>query len=73
MYFSTCFESRLKQHLKVCNTKRFLDSRPDYFVDGINRGDDNLPAPQHISLVNLDQNVIDNVIKKVETAYGMLN
>ncbi|KAG8038334.1 hypothetical protein G9C98_006661 [Cotesia typhae] len=64
----TCFESKLKQHLKVCNAKRLLDARPDCIVDGINGGDVDLQAPERIPLTLLDQNVVENVIKKVESA-----
>ncbi|XP_034941676.1 tRNA:m(4)X modification enzyme TRM13 homolog [Chelonus insularis] len=67
----TCYESRLKQHLKVCNVKQLIDRKPEYIIDGINKGS-TINIPKHIPLCNLEQNIIDNVISKVEKAYDML-
>ena len=68
-YYSTCYESRLSHHLKVCNAKRLADSQPSYIVKGINLGDVN-EQPKHIPLSTLTQDTIDTVIRKVHAAYG---
>lgn len=61
----------MKQHLEVCNVKKLIDARPECIIEGINRGDINIEAPKHIPLTLLDQNVVDDVIKKVEAAAGI--
>ncbi|XP_057334873.1 tRNA:m(4)X modification enzyme TRM13 homolog [Microplitis mediator] len=68
----TCFESRLKQHLEVCNVKKLIDARPECIIEGINRGEIGIEAPKHVPLTLLDQNVVDDVIKKVEAAADKL-
>lgn len=60
----------MAQHLKVCNAKKLIDATPGYIIDGINSGD-NLNIV-HTTLSELDQQVVDNIIKKVEVAYGMI-
>lgn len=66
----TCSEIKLAQHLKVCNAKKLIDASPGYIVDGINSGD-HLNVV-HTTLSQLDQQVVDNLIKKVEIAYDKL-
>ncbi|XP_043287308.1 tRNA:m(4)X modification enzyme TRM13 homolog [Venturia canescens] len=68
----TCYESKLAQHLKVCNARRLVDCQPSYIVKGINLGNINEEQPERVPLSQLDQKLIDSVIRKVETAYGQL-
>ncbi|XP_036150343.1 tRNA:m(4)X modification enzyme TRM13 homolog isoform X2 [Monomorium pharaonis] len=66
----TCYRSRLTRHLGVCNTKRSLDERPVFVVDGANLDDeDAIAAPPRVPLSQLDGAVVGTVIRKIYAAY----
>ncbi|XP_020284702.1 tRNA:m(4)X modification enzyme TRM13 homolog [Pseudomyrmex gracilis] len=68
----TCYESKLKKHLKVCNTKRKLDAQPAFVVKGVNLDDEAITAPSYVPLSQLDEAVVDTVIKKIQSAFEKL-
>ena len=69
--FSTCYQSKLSKHLKVCNAKIIQDTQPSYVVKGINLGN-SADCINDLPLSEIDQELIDDVVKKIETAYGTI-
>ncbi|XP_011869225.1 PREDICTED: tRNA:m(4)X modification enzyme TRM13 homolog isoform X2 [Vollenhovia emeryi] len=68
----TCHRSRLTRHLNVCNTKRRLDARPAFVVEGANLDDETIAAPPRVPLSQLDESVVRTVIRKIHAAYEKL-
>ncbi|XP_011315241.1 tRNA:m(4)X modification enzyme TRM13 homolog isoform X2 [Fopius arisanus] len=64
----TCYESRLEKHLKVCNAKKIIDAKPEFIVDGINRGNVQ-ENPERVTLNLLEDDVVEGIIRRVEAAY----
>ncbi|XP_014230324.1 tRNA:m(4)X modification enzyme TRM13 homolog [Trichogramma pretiosum] len=67
----TIYRSKLSKHLKVCNAKIEPESQPSYIVKGINLGEP-VSCNNDQPLSNIDQQIIDNVLKKIEDAYAKL-
>lgn len=70
--FSTCYRSKLTRHLNVCNVKRKLDARPTFVVEGANLDDEATAAPPRVPLSQLDDSVVETVIRKIHAAYGTI-
>ncbi|KAL6426240.1 hypothetical protein ACFW04_009045 [Cataglyphis niger] len=68
----TCYQSKLTKHLGVCNAKRSLDAQPEFIVKGINLDEETIVAPPHVPLSQLDESVLDTVIRKIHSAYDKL-
>jgi len=69
---STCYQSKLTKHLGVCNAKRRLDAQPAFIVKGINLDEEAIVAPPHVPLSQLDESVLETVIRKIHSAYGKI-
>lgn len=67
---STCYQSKLTKHLGVCNVKRRLDAQPAFIVKGINLDEEAMVAPSRVPLSQLDESVLETVIRKIHSAYG---
>lgn len=68
----TCYQSKLRKHLNVCNVKRELDAQPAFIVKGINLDEEAIVAPPHVPLSQLDESVLETVIRKIHSAYDKL-
>ncbi|GAB1865000.1 tRNA:m(4)X modification enzyme TRM13 [Camponotus japonicus] len=68
----TCYQSKLTKHLGVCNAKRRLDAQPAFIVKGINLDEEAIVAPPHVPLSQLDESVLETVIRKIHSAYDKL-
>lgn len=66
----TCFKSKLAKHIKICNAKKLIDLQPEYIIKGINLDDSHVP--RHVPLSEIDQSIIDTVVKKVNYAYDLI-
>lgn len=64
----TIFERNLQKHLRICNAK--VDNHPEFIVPGLNAGpEDCEPENRDFRLVELDNNIINDVIEKVNRLY----
>ncbi|XP_012228762.1 tRNA:m(4)X modification enzyme TRM13 homolog isoform X2 [Linepithema humile] len=68
----TCYQSKLMKHLDVCNIKRRLDAQPAFIVKGTNLDQETTVKPMHVPLSQLNEAVIETVIKKINSAYEKL-
>lgn len=69
---STCYQSKLTKHLGVCNVKRRLDAQSAFIIKGINLDEEAIVAPPHVPLSQLDESVLETVIRKIHSAYDKL-
>lgn len=56
----------------MCNVKRRLDARPAFVVEGANLDDEVTAAPPRVPLSQLDESVVEAVIRKIHAAYDKL-
>ncbi|XP_029177037.1 tRNA:m(4)X modification enzyme TRM13 homolog [Nylanderia fulva] len=68
----TCYQSKLRKHLNVCNAKRELDVQPTFIVKGVNLDEEVIVASPHVPLSQLDGSVLEAVIRKIHSAYDKL-
>lgn len=69
---STCYQSKLTKHLNVCNAKRELDAQPAFIVKGTNLDEETIVASPHVPLSQLDESVLETVIRKIHSAYSKI-
>ncbi|KAL6258813.1 hypothetical protein P5V15_010759 [Pogonomyrmex californicus] len=69
----TCYRSKLTRHLSVCNAKRKLDTRPAFVIEGANLDDETVAMPLRVPLSQLDESVVETVIRKIHAAYEKLS
>ncbi|EZA50432.1 hypothetical protein DMN91_009904 [Ooceraea biroi] len=68
----TCYQSKLTKHLNVCNAKQRLDAQPAFVVKGVNLDSETTTVTLHVPLSQLDETVVNTVIKKIHSAYEKL-
>lgn len=67
----TCYRSKLKRHLRVCNAKWRLEARPPFVVEGTNL-DETIAAPPRVPLSQHNGFTVATVIMKIHAAYDEL-
>ncbi|KAL0102313.1 hypothetical protein PUN28_018682 [Cardiocondyla obscurior] len=68
----TCYRSKLTKHLGICNAKQKLDEQPVFLVEGANLNDETIAAPPRVPLSQLDESVVETVIRKIHAAHDKL-